>query len=567
MAERRNSAGQIVRPRVDQGGPNMLQQGHAGEPGEAREVENRGNAAIRDIGMISWGPTDGDSGRARKSHERRLEILTVGCSREQAVIGNSRVARVFVDTGSSVNILFRSAFEEMQIDASEFQPVATSLYGFTAKTNNKWRVCIDFKDLNRASPKDCYPLPRIDQLVDSTAGCERICMLDAYQGYHQIPLAVEDQEKVSFITTDGTFCYTVMPFGLRNAGATYQRMMDKIFREQAGCNVEVYGDDILIKSPLVANLIDDVEETCGTLRQYGLKLNPFKYLFGAKGGKFLGYLVTERGIEANPEKWDEECTRAFKELKKYLETLPSLFKPVTREPLWVYLFVTPEVVGAGVESRYTTLEKLVYGLVLMARCLRPYFLAHPIMVLTNSTMDKALTNMEVAGRRIKWMTELGEYNITYQPCTAIKAQALADFLTELAVRLNFRATNNEAEYEALLARLQAARHVGASRVIIYSDSQLVTQQVTGNFEINSDKLQVYREAYEKMKEEFKEVTVIKIPRAENGRADELAKMASSLTTWVLDKSIAQTFLIIQIDLQNNRDEIIDQRAPMISYLQ
>ncbi|XP_042404677.1 uncharacterized protein LOC121994834 [Zingiber officinale] len=219
------------------------------------------------------------------------------------------------------------------------------------------------------------------------------------------------------------------------------------------------------------------------------------------------------------------------------------------------------------ESRYTTIEKLVYGLVLMAQRLRPYFLAHPITILTNNTMGKALTNVEVAGRLIKWATELGEYNITYQPRTAIKAQALADFLTELAVRLNFRATNNETEYEALLAGLQAARHVGAARVIIYSDSQLVTQQVTGNFEINCDKLQLYREAYEKMKEEFKEVTVSKIPRAENSRADKLAKMASSLTTRVLDRSIAQTFLITQIDLQNNQNEIIDWRAPMISYLQ
>ncbi|XP_042380210.1 uncharacterized protein LOC121972624 [Zingiber officinale] len=220
-------------------------------------------------------------------------------------------------------------------------------------------------------------------------------------------------------------------------------------------------------------------------------------------------------------------------------------------------------------------------------------------------MGKALTNVEVAGRLIKWATELGEYNIVYQPRTAIKAQALADFLTEIhqadseetwkinvdgsatqqgsevkvllispqedilqiAVQLNFRATNNEAEYETLLAGLQAARHVGVARVIIYSDSQLVTQQVEKNFEINSDKLQVYWEVYEGMKETFKEVTESKIPRMENGRADELAKIASSLTTWVLDKSIAQTFLIAQIDLQNNMDEPIDWRAPMISYLQ
>ncbi|XP_042437207.1 uncharacterized protein LOC122023191 [Zingiber officinale] len=332
---------------------------------------------------------------------------------------------------------------------------------------------------------------------------------------------------------------------------------------------------------------------------------------------------TEELPGVRPE--DEDCTRAFEELKKYLETLPSLFKPVVGEPLWVYLSATPEAIGAvlvkehdnvqrpvyffihllkGAESRYTTLEKLVYGLVLMARRLRPYFLAHPIIVLTNSSMGRALTNVEVVGRLIKWATELGEYDIQYQPRTAIKAQALADFLTEihqtnseetwkiyvdgsanhqesgvgvlmissqgdilqLAVRLNFRATNNEAEYEALLAGLQAARHVGAARVIIYSYSQIVTQQIVGNFMLNGDKLQVYREAYEKMREEFTEVTVTKIPRLENERADELAKMASSLTTWVLDRSMTQTFLIAQIDLQNNREAAIDWQAPMINYL-
>ncbi|XP_075473356.1 uncharacterized protein LOC142504365 [Primulina tabacum] len=110
------------------------------------------------------------------------------------------------------------------------------------KSSGKWRMCVDFRDLNKACPKDCYPLPRIDQLVDSTAGHQYLCMMDVYQGYHQIPLAVEDQDKVSFITSEGNFCYVVMPFGLKNSGATYQRLMDRVFSEQMVRNVEVYVD-------------------------------------------------------------------------------------------------------------------------------------------------------------------------------------------------------------------------------------------------------------------------------------------------------------------------------------
>ncbi|XP_073152353.1 uncharacterized protein [Henckelia pumila] len=105
------------------------------------------------------------------------------------------------------------------------------------KSSGKWRMCVDFRDLNKACPKDCYSLPRIDQLVDSTSGHELLCFLDAYQGYHQIPLAKQDQDKVSFVTSTGTYCYVVMPFGLKNAGATYQRLMDKVFKQQIGKNI------------------------------------------------------------------------------------------------------------------------------------------------------------------------------------------------------------------------------------------------------------------------------------------------------------------------------------------
>ncbi|KAL0415447.1 UNVERIFIED_CONTAM: hypothetical protein Slati_3376600 [Sesamum latifolium] len=141
-------------------------------------------------------------------------------------------------------------------------------------------MCIDFRDLNKACPKDFYPLPRIDQLVDSTSSCELLSMMDASQGYHQIMLAPEDQKKVSFITSEGTFCYVAMPFGLKNAGATYQRLVDKIFRPQIGRNIEVYVDDMLVKSKKTKEHVKNLEETFSVLRKYKLKLNPAKCAFG-----------------------------------------------------------------------------------------------------------------------------------------------------------------------------------------------------------------------------------------------------------------------------------------------
>ena len=116
------------------------------------------------------------------------------------------------------------------------------------KKNGKWWVCVDFTDINKACPKDPFPLPQIDQLVDATAGHSRISFLHAFQGYHQIPLAWGDQEKTYFVTPTGNYHYNVMPFGLKNVGSTYQRMMTRMFKPQLGKNIEVYIDNMVVKS-------------------------------------------------------------------------------------------------------------------------------------------------------------------------------------------------------------------------------------------------------------------------------------------------------------------------------
>ena len=126
------------------------------------------------------------------------------------------------------------------------------------KSNGKWRMCVDFTDLNRTCPKDSYPLPRIDTLVDSTARHKLLSFMDAFLGYNQIKMNKEDQERTSFVISQGLFCYKVMLFGLKNASATYQRLMNKMFAHQIGKNIQVYVDDMLVKSLHENNHLDDL---------------------------------------------------------------------------------------------------------------------------------------------------------------------------------------------------------------------------------------------------------------------------------------------------------------------
>ena len=168
------------------------------------------------------------------------------------------------------------------------------------KKGGKWRVCVDYMDLNEACSKDNFPLPRIDQIVDVSAGHGMLSFQDAFSGYHQIHMHPSDAEKIAFITPHDLFCYNVMSFGLKNAGATYQRLVTKMFRLLLGKTIEVYIDDMLVKSKERPDHAEHFQETFELLRAYGMKLNPSKCAFGVSVGQFLGFMVTQRGIEANP---------------------------------------------------------------------------------------------------------------------------------------------------------------------------------------------------------------------------------------------------------------------------
>ncbi|KAL2230582.1 UNVERIFIED_CONTAM: Retrovirus-related Pol polyprotein from transposon [Sesamum indicum] len=488
------------------------------------------------------------------------------------------------------------------------------------KSSGKWRMCVDFTDLNKACPKDPYPLPRIDTMVDSTAGFELFSMMDAYQGYHQIQLAEEDRDKTSFVTDKGIYCYNMMPFGFKNAGATYQRLVNKMFGELLGRTMEVYVDDMLVKSKRSQDHIKDLSQAFSIMRSHGMKLNPDKCTFGVTGGKFLGYMISERGIEANPEKiqaimdlrspssikemqkltgkiaslgrfisrsadrslpffkalrkpksfaWTQECEQALQELKEYLTKPPLLANPKEGETLFLYLGVSENAVSSvlvreeannqnpiyyvskmlqGAELRYSEMEKLALALVVTARKLRPYFQSHKVVVLTNHPLKHVMSRSEASGRLIKWAVELGQHDIEYQPRTAQKAQVLADFITELssdlkepdapdhtclkwmlhvdgssnannggagvliqgpkgveievAARLSFPVTNNEAEYEALVLGLELAYEAGARDLEVFTDSQLIAMQIEGAYETRERTMTRYKEIVQQLMGKF-----------------------------------------------------------------
>ena len=162
------------------------------------------------------------------------------------------------------------------------------------KSNGKWRMCVDYTDLNRACPKDAYPLPNIDMLVDNSAGFKLLSFMDAYSGYNQIPMADEDKKKTAFMTESGNYYYNVMPFGLKNAGATYQRMMNKIYdKNELGDILEVYMDDMIVKSEQEIDHTAHLKRVFEQARKYNMRLNPEKCTFGVRAGKFLGFYLTE----------------------------------------------------------------------------------------------------------------------------------------------------------------------------------------------------------------------------------------------------------------------------------
>ena len=328
----------------------------------------------------------------------------------------------------------------------------------------------------------------------------------------------------------------------------------------------------------------------------------------------------------------DECQQAFEELKEYLATPPLLSLSKPSEELYLYLVVSPTTVSSALlqeengqqlpvyytnralrraEERYPPMEKLAFALVITARKLQPYFQAHTIVLLTNHPPRKAMNKPDAAERLIQWSIKLSEFNIDYRPWTAIKAQALADFIAEFTIKddepkegeeqisrwmahidgsstknaggigvileslegdiikwaicLQYATTNNEAEYEALLIRLKLAKALGATELDICSDSQLIVGQVNGNYETKEERMQQYLELVWHQISQLWEVKLNHIPREQNTATDQLAKSASS------DASNNETKVVKQSSIQTIEVNAINVETswmkPIISFLQ
>nr|GEU57138.1 reverse transcriptase domain-containing protein [Tanacetum cinerariifolium] len=489
-------------------------------------------------------------------------------------------------------------------------------------------MCVDFTDLNKACPQDCYPLLEIDWKMESLCGYPFKCFLDAYKGYHQIQLAEADEEKTAFHTGQGVYCYTKMPFGLKNAGATYQRLMDKAFESQMGRNIEVYVDDLLVKSHTEAEMVRDIKETFETLRKINMKLNPKKCSFGLAEGVFLWYVITPEGIKPCQNKtaavlqlpspqtvkevqslngklaslnrflsksaekslplfqtlkkcikksdfcWTAKAKQAFQQLKQHLSDLPLLVAPNPHEELIIYL-------------------SAIHGAI--TKRLRRYFQAHPITVITDQPIKQVMSRPDVAGRLQKWSIMLGEHNITYRPRTSIKGKILADFLNEMpgnasqdgsgawliltnqegveftyALRFQFAASNNEAKYEALVAGLRITTQMGVKNVQVNVDSKLVANQVLGMYVAKEDNMIKYLEIVKGLVSRFTTFSISQVPQSRNKKADALSKIASTSSSH-LSKQVLVEVLEIKYITGKEVTAVIEEEGPtwmteLVNYL-
>ncbi|CAN6679239.1 unnamed protein product [Malus baccata var. baccata] len=442
------------------------------------------------------------------------------------------------------------------------------------------RCCVDYRNINGATPKDEYPMPMADLSIDAVAKHKVLSFMDGNAGYNQIKMASEDIHKTAFRCPGhvGAYEYLVMPFGLKNAGATYQRVMNAIFHDLIGHNMKVYIDDIVVKSKTEEQHLIDLRHALTRMRVHKLKMNPKKCAFGVRAGNFLGFLVHQRGVEVDKNKaraimespsptnkvqlqrllgkinflrrfianlagkiqpltpllrlkdkenfeWGPPHQEAFDGIKAYLTSLPVLVPPQRGKPLNLYISALDKSIGSllaqnneggkekvvyylsriltEIETRYSPVERL---------CLALYFTANKLR--KDWEVDSSIIRIQLpktSGAGIMIINPQGIYHYY-------------SFLLDYQGN-----TNNRAEYEALIIGLEILMDLGAMEVEVFGDSELVINQLNGEFKCRHITMAgYYLTATQLLSYWDYEISVSHVPRGANLEANEMAQLASGM---------------------------------------
>ncbi|XP_057443271.1 uncharacterized protein LOC130735212 [Lotus japonicus] len=398
-----------------------------------------------------------------------------------------------------------------------------------------------------------------------------------------------------------------MSFGLKNAGATYQRLMDRVFEKQVGRNMEIYVDDMVVKSEEMGGHCMDLAEAFGEIRKHNMRLNPEKCSFGIQSGKFLGFMITRRGIEVNPDKckaildmqsptsvkevqkltgriaalsrflpcsgskeapflkclrknkafqWTDECEQAFQTLKEHLAKPPILSKPIPGIPLSIFISISDNVVSSvlleeckeelriiyfvshalqGAESRYQKKEKAALALIITARKLSPYFQEFGIVfekkgqIKAQGLIDfvNEMSPEERVSEEVEWFLSVDGSSNLKGSGAGIVLEGPGGVIIEQSLKFDFKASNNQAEYEAIIAGVRLALEMNVRCIVIKIDSQLVANQIKGDYQAKDVQLAKYLVKVQELLKQMDKFQVNHVPREENTRADILSKLAST----------------------------------------
>ncbi|XP_020688552.2 uncharacterized protein LOC110103982 [Dendrobium catenatum] len=499
------------------------------------------------------------------------------------------------------------------------------------------RNYIEMPGLNpEACPKDNFPLPIPKLMLDIASSHSIFSSMDGSSGYNQIKMDPKDEKFTAFRTPIGVFCYKVMPFSLKNVGATYQRAMTVIFDEMIYEHVECYVDDLAVKSKVCGDHLRDLQIILERLRKFDLKMNPLNYAFGVSAKKFLGFIVRYRGIEIDPSMikaivdlkppksltqlrsfqgklaflrrfisnlygrchpfsalvkkdarfhWDDSCQEAFESINCYLTNPPLLAAPIPCRSLILYTTALDESLGALLaqeneegkenalyylsrrlilaELKYLAIEKqclaLIFARAIKGQALADFLVDHPIPAYSplNDDLPDELILIRVG---------LGLIFVSPEGHTLWYSYSLSE-----------PHTNNEAEYEALILRLELDIQMSLTRVKIFGDAQLIINQVAGVYKVLKPELIPYHNKVMELLSLISEVTLAKVPRSKNRKAYALAKLAKELADPTRNpvsiivqyrqalcpadlSSLNQTLAVFAVDEES------DWREPFIEYL-